>query len=254
MGYLFLGIALIAGTTKGYCGKRISGRITTLADSVLVNTGRMLCCMAIGFLLVVIQDGFPSLTVDTTTLWISLLGGVCSALFVISWVFAVKQSAYMMVEVFLLIGAIIPISLSALFFDEKIRVIQGVGIAILLVAVYIMSTYNTSIKGKMSISALVPLIVAGTANGLSDFSQKMFSRLRETDSVSAFSLYTYIFAAVVLLIFYIFLRIKRIKRQEKANDFKIFRYIYWLCHSAFILTLILRRFLPAISPQHSFIH
>lgn len=96
--------------------------------------------------------------------------------------------------------------------------VQG-GIAILLIAVY-----NTSIKGKMSIKALVPLIIAGTANGLSDFSQKMFSRLRETDSISAFHLYTYIFAAVVLLIFYIFLCIKGIKRQEKASDFKIFRY------------------------------
>jgi hypothetical protein len=56
IGYLFLGIALIAGATKGYCGKKISGKITSLSDSVLANTGRMLLCIIIGFLLVLVQD------------------------------------------------------------------------------------------------------------------------------------------------------------------------------------------------------
>ena len=226
IGYLFLGIALIAGTAKGYCGKRISGRITTLSDSVLTNTGRMLLCMIIGFLLVLVQDGPSALAVDRATLWTSLLGGVCSALFVISWLFAVKQSAYMMVEVFLLLGAMIPISLSALLFDERIRLIQGIGIAILLVAVYIMSTYNTSIKGKMSVKATIPLVVAGIANGSADLSQKMFSRLGGNDSASAFNLYTYIFAAAVLLVFYLFLCIKNKKRQERACDLNIFRHTW----------------------------
>ena len=104
IGYLFLSIALIAGVTKGYCGKRISGKITTLADSALVNTVRMFLCIVIGLLLLFVQKGFSSLEVSRTTLLISMLSGVCSALFVISWLFAVKQSAYMMVEVFLLDG------------------------------------------------------------------------------------------------------------------------------------------------------
>lgn len=226
IGYLFLGIALIAGATKGYCGKTISGKIKTLTDSVLVNTGRMLCCIVIGFLFTLAQDGFSSLMVEPQTLWIALLGGVCSALFVISWLFSVKQSAYMMVEVFLLIGSMIPISFSALFFDEKIRVIQGVGFVILCIAVYIMSTYNASIKGKISFKALLPLVVAGIANGLTDFSQKMFSRVRDTDSVSAFNLYTYVFAAAVLLLFYLFLRVRNVKSQESASNFKILRHIW----------------------------
>ena len=208
IGYLFLGIALLAGVTKGYCGKRISGKITTLADSALVNTVRMFLCIVIGLLLLLTQDGFSSIAISRTTFFISMLSGVCSALFVISWLFAVKQSAYMMVEVFLLVGTVIPIALSFLFFDEKIRPIQGVGLVILFVAVYIMSTYNVSIKGKMTARAMIPLIIAGAANGFADFSQKMFSRVDSGDSVSAFNLYTYVFAAAVLLILYIFNRIK----------------------------------------------
>ena len=249
IGYLFLGIALVAGAAKGYCGKRISGRITTLSDSILTNTLRMLLCILIGFLLVLVQDGPSALSVDGATLWTSLLGGVCSALFVISWLFAVKQSAYMMVEVFLLLGAMIPIGFSALLFDEKIRVIQGVGIAILLIAVYIMSTYNTSVKGKLSIKAAVPLIVAGIANGLADLSQKMFSRLCANDSVSAFNLYTYIFAAAVLLVFYLFLCIKNKKRQERACDLNIFRHT-WGFILMMAICLFMNSYFKTLSAAH----
>lgn len=219
IGYLFLSIALIAGVTKGYCGKRISGKITTLADSALVNTVRMFLCIVIGLLLLFVQEGFSSLEVSRTTLLISMLSGVCSALFVISWLFAVKQSAYMMVEVFLLVGTVIPIALSLVLFDEKIRFVQCIGLVILFVAVYIMSTYNVSIKGKMTFKAMIPLIVAGAANGFADFSQKMFVRVGGVDSVSAFNLYTYVFAAAVLLVFYLFNRVKG-GAQGEGGGFK----------------------------------
>ena len=220
IGYLFLSIALIAGVTKGYCGKRISGKITTLADSALVNTVRMFFCIVIGLLLLFVQEGFSSLEVSRTTLLISMLSGICSALFVISWLFAVKQSAYMMVEVFLLVGTVIPIALSFLLFDEKIRPIQCIGLVILFIAVYIMSTYNVSIKGKMTFKTMLPLIVAGAANGFADFSQKMFVRIDGADSVSVFNLYTYVFAAAVLLMFYVFNRVKSGRAEGEESGFK----------------------------------
>ena len=236
IGYLFLSIALIAGVTKGYCGKRISGKITTLADSALVNTVRMFLCIVIGLLLLFVQEGFSSLEVSRTTLLISMLSGVCSALFVISWLFAVKQSAYMMVEVFLLVGTVIPIALSFMLFDEKIRPIQGVGLVVLFIAVYIMSTYNVSVKGKMTLKAMIPLIVAGAANGFADFSQKMFVRIDGADSVSAFNLYTYVFAAAVLLIFYIFNRIKSGRTDGEDGGFKK---LYRLLGFVFVMSVCL---------------
>ena len=249
IGYLFLGIALIAGATKGYCGKTISEKIKTLSDSVLVNIGRMLCCTAIGFLFTLMQSGISSLAVKPTTLSLALLGGVCSSLFVISWLFSVKQSAYMMVEVFLLIGTMIPISLSALLFDEKIKVIQAIGIVLLCIAVYIMSTYNSSIKGKLSFKALLPLVIAAIANGLTDFSQKTFSMLQDTDSVSAFNLYTYVFAAVSLLVFYLFLRARNMKSQKSAGDTKILRHI-WVYILAMSLCLYINSYFKTLSGRY----
>ena len=228
LGYLFLAIALIAGVSKGYCGKMISGRRSTVSDSVLANTARMIFCIVIGFFFVVIESGFPSLAVERATLLTALLSGVCSSLFVISWLFAVKESAYMMVETFLLAGTMIPITLSAVLFDEEIRIIQGVGLVILFIAVYIMSTYNTSIKGKMSFKSLLPLVAAELANGAADFSQKLFARTAVSDTAAAFNFYTYIFAAATLLAFYVILSIRKRNKEtcEKSGGLILLRSIW----------------------------
>ena len=47
MGYVFLALALIAGATKGYCGKKTSGFVSGFRDSMLANMIRMLLCIAI---------------------------------------------------------------------------------------------------------------------------------------------------------------------------------------------------------------
>ena len=45
-------------------------------------------------------------------------------------------------------------------------------------------------------------IICGVANGLTDFSQKMFVKNSADGNVAVFNFYTYVFSAAVLLIFY----------------------------------------------------
>ena len=66
-----------------------------------------------------------------------------------------------------------------------------------------MCSYNNSIKEKMSISALILLIVCGVANGLTDLSQKLFVNKLSEVPIAVFNFYTYIFSAAVLGIFFI---------------------------------------------------
>ena len=56
MGYLFLSFALAAGITKGYCGKKTSFSIRSNSDSMIMNVLRMVICIAIGFLLMLVQS------------------------------------------------------------------------------------------------------------------------------------------------------------------------------------------------------
>ena len=41
MGYLFLSISLLAGVTKGYCGKKMGNFANTVQSAVLLNVLRM---------------------------------------------------------------------------------------------------------------------------------------------------------------------------------------------------------------------
>ena len=207
MGYLFLSLALAAGITKGYCGKKTSGAIVSNSDSMIMNVLRMVACIVIGFLLILVQNDLGALTPTRDLLLISALSGVGSAFFVVSWLLSVRSGAYMMVEVFLLVGVIVPIVPCYFIFGDSVGVWQIVGIVLLLIAVFFMCTYNNSIKGKMSARSFLLLLLCGFSNGVADFSQKLFTKLSPVGASNAsFNFYTYIFAAITLLITYFIIR------------------------------------------------
>ena len=214
MGYIFLIIALFCGAAKGFCGKKTSGFVAEYKDALFTNAIRMILCILIGFILLAVQGNINLLRVDTSVIMITLLSGVTTSAFVVLWLLAVRKGAYMMLDVFLTIGVIVPLVLSNIFFGEEIRINQWAGLAILLVAVVIMCSYNNQIKEKMSISSLVLLIFCGTSNGLTDFSQKWFTKSVGGDA-AVFNFYTYVFSAVVLIILYL---IERIKNPSRGSE------------------------------------
>ncbi len=203
MGYLWLALALFAGVTKGYCGKRTSGYVNQFRDAVLANTIRMGFCVLFGFLLTVAQNGSASLRVDGTTLLISAISGVCSAAFVVSWLICVKKSAYMMMDVFLMMGAVIPLLGSSIQFGESIKLTQWLGLGILLAAVLLMCSYNNSIKERITPAALALLLLCGASSGLADFAQKLFVEYSPWVSAAVFNFYTYLWAGIVLVGYYL---------------------------------------------------
>ena len=207
MGYLFISIALAAGVTKGYCGKKTSFAIVSNSDSMIMNVLRMVACIFIGFFLILAQNDLASLTPSRDFMLISALSGVTSAIWVVSWLLSVRSGAYMMVEVFLLLGVVVPIIPCYFLFGYEVGTWQIVGIAILLVAVFIMCTYNSSIKGKMSVKAFLLLLLCGFTSGVADFSQKLFTEVAPEGATNAsFNFYTYVFAAITLLLSYLVLR------------------------------------------------
>ena len=222
MGYGFLLLALLAGATKGYCGKRTSGYVNEYKDAMLANSIRMIFCILIGLGMVLFSGGAGLLKIDGTTLWITLLSGVGNSAFVVLWLIAVKKGAYMMLDIFCTIGILIPLIGCAVLFGEAIMPHHIVGMLILLAAVFIMCSYNNSIKSKITLSSLVLLLLCGAANGLSDFSQKLFVNLAADTPISIYNFYTYLFSAVILFACFFFFSKDS---DEKTNIKKIFPYI-----------------------------
>ena len=105
----------------------------------------------------------------------------------------------MMLDIFLMFGVLIPLIASNVFFHEVIKPTQWLGIAVLLAAVVIMCSYNNSIKTKITPFSFALLIICGTASGVADFSQKVFTKCIPDGSAAVFNFYTYLFAAFILL-------------------------------------------------------
>lgn len=205
MGYLFLSAALLSGAAKGYCGKKTSGYTENFKDAMAANILRMLLCIAIGMGIVVLTGDIADISPSAEIIAISALSGVSTAVFVVSWLMSVRKSAYMLLDIFLMFGVLIPLVAGKILFDEEIRAIQWLGIAVLFIAVVIMCSYNTSLKGKMTLLSLMLLLICGISNGITDFSQKLFVKCIPDTSVAVFNFYTYIFAGLTLAIAYFFI-------------------------------------------------
>lgn len=236
MGYLFLAIALLAGTTKGYCGKRSSGFVTETRDAIALNLLRMCLCVVIGFLILAVGGNVSALAADGTTIAITALSGVCSALFVVTWLLTVKCGAYMQLEVFLLAGMLIPMVGSALLYQEKIAVHQWVGFVLLLAATLVMCSYNKRINGKTTRKGVILLILSAILNGLTDFSQKIFVANVPNGKASVFSFYTYVFAAIVLSAVFFLSGIGRTEKKVKM-PVKAYGYIVVMAACLFAYSL-----------------
>ena len=224
MGYFFLLIALLLGWVKGFFGKKASEYTHGFSDAIFANIVRMLVCTTIGGIIILAADGPEALLPSVKLLLFSALSGISTAMFVVMWLVCIKRSAYMMLDIFLMLGGLIPLIVSSIFFDENIKPTQWFGFCVLVIAVILMCAYNNSIKAKITLPTFLLLVVCGIANGIADSSQKLFIKNIPDGSAAAFNLYTYVFAAIILTISYAVVR-KPATAPKVLNLKKISGYI-----------------------------
>lgn len=198
MPYLYLTIAMLAGATKGYCGKRTSGRITGWHNAIAANLLRMALCIVIGLVVVLLGGEGAKLLPDGKALAIYAMSGISTSVFVVTWLLAVRTSAYVLMDVFLLLGVIVPMSLGRICYGETIAWNHWVGLVVLLGATLLLCSYNNGIKQKITGRAFFVMLLSGLSNGVTSFSQKMMNYEMSDGSVAVFNFYTYVFAAVTL--------------------------------------------------------
>ncbi len=227
MGYIFLAVSLFAGAAKGFCGKKTSGFATGFRDAVLVNVIRMLFCIVVGFFFVLFDGGVRTLAPSGEMIGFAAMAGVSTAIFAVTWLLSVKVGAYMLVDISLMCGVLVPVFGSLAFLSEPLTYKTCIGLVLLLFAVVCMYLYNNKTKAKLTLPAALVLLLCGAASGLSDFSQKLYVATRAADaantgasgSVAAFSFYTYIFATLTLVVIFLFVKGKRSCRcAEQSLD------------------------------------
>ena len=207
MGYLFIFIALISGTAKGYCGKKISNSITTGKQSIFINAVRMIFCLLISFVILLPEIISGSFMLDAEAIAYGTMAGITLSAFLVTWLLAVKHGAFMLISVTQMFGVVVTLVCSFLVFSDTILPRQMIAIALLIVAVIIMASYSTKLKGSLSIKAIILLVLCGLSSGLYDFSLKLFTHFSSA-SVSTLNLFSYLVAAVVLGAIFLFCKDK----------------------------------------------
>ena len=170
---------------------------------MLINLIRIVMCIAIGCFVLGAGGEFSNLLISPSALLITVVSGVTTSVFVTTWLLSIRKGAYMLVDVFLMVGVMVTVFCSWVSFGEQVSVREGIGFVVLLIAGLLMCSYQRTLKGKLTLLAVLLLIACGVANGLTDFSQKWFVLTVEDGSVAVFQFYTYIFSALTLLLFYI---------------------------------------------------
>jgi len=238
MGYLYLFLALIAGATKGHCGKKTSGIVHSIPNITLMHCLRMFFCIIIGFALVLIFDkGFGGFILDWKSALICLFSAFTTSFFIITWVICVRKTAYAMLNVFLVLSTLIPIIICNIAWGEAVSALKIVGYIVLVGAVILMCKYNNKVKTKLRIKDVVLLTICGIFNGLSSFTQKWrVYEVKDIISVYSFNFYTYLFAFFILLILYLCTR-KPLGTEEKFNVKSVFWYVVILSVCLFLNSL-----------------
>ena len=77
-----------------------------------------------------------------------------------------------MLDVFLMLGTLVPIISGRILFAEVIGIRKIIGLTVLVAAVIIMCSYNNSVKAKFTPSSFILLVLCGISNGVTDLSQK----------------------------------------------------------------------------------
>ena len=145
LGYLFLAGAVLSSAARGFCAKKTSGYTPSAAAAVFTNIIRLLLSSVAALLFVLVTTDISALVPTPKMLLISLLAGVSTAALLVSWLLAARKSAYMMLDIFLTMGVLIPLVGSSICFGEQVSLTQWIGFGILLVAVIIMCSYNNTI-------------------------------------------------------------------------------------------------------------
>lgn len=214
MGYVYAAIGLFAGLCKGFCGKKASVSANDTLSGLKISLLRMALCFLIGSCVLLFRWNPAILPLSSATVGICVLSGLCTATYIVTWLFAVRDSSYMFLSTFLMLGSVLAVFLSGIIFHEALRRAQWASMGILFLGVWIMSIYNKKTTGKLSLKGWILLIVCGVASGMNEFSRKVYMSI---DGVSAefFNTAAFFFAALFMLVVFAILTVMQ---KKKATD------------------------------------
>jgi len=212
---LYLVLAVISGTAKGFCGKKLSGHVNSISESAAANIIRMIICCVIGAAMAFVKH--ESFALTPAELAISVFSGISMAVFLISWLISAKSGAYMMINAVTTAAFIVNMVFGFFVFGESISIKQVFSVIFIIAAIAFLLRYSSDTKEKLKASDYVLLAVVFLSQGFTNVAQKMFTAWAPDGSKVIFNFYTFLITLAVLCIAMPFLAGKE---KKVKLDFK----------------------------------
>ena len=186
--YIFLIIILLLRFPQNLFSKKTSGMVNTAQSYLLYGAYSYLLAGLIAFVMLIFggMSGFSLPAVG-----ISALGALSLALNLYCNLEALKSGVMVLAALAGSAGLLLPCIAGIFMFDEPMKPLQFIGIALLIFSGWLLIGYSKEQTGSFTPRTLLLLIGSMLSNGSVMLAQKMFSKYLPDTNVSIFSFLTF---------------------------------------------------------------
>ena len=212
-GYVSIFISVGFGIIKGFGSKKVSASVKTLRDNLDISLFRNIICSIFSLIIVLLLKN-PDLKVGLIEIVISAIAGISMAIFISSWIFAIKSDSYMLVSACASSSFIVPAVIGIFFLNEKLSPSKVIAFIIIVISLFFLLKYNTKLNGKIKFKTLLLLATVLLSQGVNQSMQKFFTNYSEKD-ISYYTFYSAIFTVLAIIAIYPFT--KKDKTEKEAS-------------------------------------
>ena len=186
--YIFLIIILLLRVPQNFSSKKTSGLVTNSQSYFLYGTYSYTLAGLIAFVMLLF-DGMSGFSLPAVG--ISALGAVSLAVSLFCSIEALKSGVMVLAAMAGSAGLLLPSIAGIFMFNEPMKPMQFIGIALLIFFGWLLIGYSKEQTGSFTPRTLLLLIGSMLSNGSVMLAQKMFSKYLPDTSVSIFSFLTF---------------------------------------------------------------
>lgn len=186
--YIFLIIILLLRVPQNFSSKKTSGLVTNSQSYFLYGTYSYTLAGLIAFVMLLF-DGMSGFSLPAVG--ISALGAVSLAVSLFCSIEALKSGVMVLAAMAGSAGLLLPCIAGIFMFNEPMKPMQFIGIALLIFSGWLLIGYSKEQTGSFMPRTLLLLIGSMLSNGSVMLAQKMFSKYLPDTSVSIFSFLTF---------------------------------------------------------------
>lgn len=186
--YIFLIIILLLRVPQNFSSKKTSGLVTNSQSYFLYGTYSYTLAGLIAFVMLLF-DGMSGFSFPAVG--ISALGAVSLAVSLFCSIEALKSGVMVLAAMAGSAGLLLPCIAGIFMFNEPMKPMQFIGIALLIFSGWLLIGYSKEQTGSFTPRTLLLLIGSMLSNGSVMLAQKMFSKYLPDTSVSIFSFLTF---------------------------------------------------------------